>query len=84
MPVDRVNSKDSRPLTLSSLISFVVDGRLCDGGDARQQGWTRYQGDLGGVAGSGALRVGPPVKSLRVYGRYLRTSEAVANYHGGP
>ena len=66
------------------VISFVVDGQLCDGGDARQYGWTHYPGDLGDVAGSGTLRVGPAVKSLRVYGRYLRTSEAVANYHAGP
>jgi hypothetical protein len=66
------------------VISFVVDGQLCDGGDARQYGWTHYEADLGEVAGLGTLRVGPSVKSLRVYGRYLRTSEAVANYHAGP
>jgi hypothetical protein len=66
------------------IISFLVDGRLCDGGDARQVGWGRYEKPLTDVSGSGMLRVGPPVKKLRVYGRYLRTSEAVGNFHAGP
>jgi hypothetical protein len=33
------------------------------------------------VTGSGTLKVAPPVVSLRVYNRYLRTSEAIGNYH---
>jgi hypothetical protein len=75
---------DARP----RIITFVVDGVLCDGGDARQVGWGRYKTDLGDIRGSGRLRIAPSLKgelrSLRVYGRYLRTSEAVANYHAGP
>jgi len=67
------------------IITFVVDGRLCDGGEHRQYGWGRYQGDLGDVTGSSVLRIGPvlhgKLDSVRVYNRYLRTSEAVAHYH---
>ena len=69
------------------VISFVVDGILCDGGTASTHGWGRFGPELGDVSGSGKLRIAPALKGrverLRVYGRYLRTSEAVANYHAG-
>ena len=70
---------DARP----RLVLFVVDGKLCDGGSARQYGWLRYDAELGDVTGSGRLRVGKRVARLRWYNRYLRVSEAVANYHAG-
>jgi hypothetical protein len=70
------------------IIHFVVDGRSCDGGDARAYGWGRYERPLGDVRGSGVLRLGPSlhgeITRLRVYDRYLRTSEAIANFHAGP
>jgi len=70
------------------VVSFIVDGVLCDGGESRPYGWTRYASDLGDVSGSGVLRVAPSwdgaVQKLRIYGRYLRTSEAVAAFHAGP
>ncbi len=69
------------------IITFLVDGQLCDGGAHRQYGWGRYQGELGDVRGSGSLRIGPALhgelSGLRIYDRYLRTSEAVANYQAG-
>ena len=72
----------------AKVITFVVDGVLCDGGSARQYGWGRYEKGLRDVSGCGKLRIAPSLKgklrSLRVYARYLRTSEAVANYHAGP
>jgi hypothetical protein len=70
------------------IISFVVDGQFCDGGDARHYGWGRYDEPLGDVSGTGNLRLAPSfhgeLKQLRVYRRYLRTSEAIANFHAGP
>lgn len=70
------------------IISFVVDGTLCDGGDRREAGWIRYAEPLGSVRGAGTLKIAPlpgaEVKRLRLYDRYLRTSEAVANFHAGP
>ena len=40
------------------------------------------------VRGSGMLRLAPSLKGglerVRLYGRYLRTSEAIANFHAGP
>lgn len=70
------------------IVSFIVDGRFCDGGPARDYGWGRYPEDLGDVAGSGKLRVGTPASTglqrVRLYARYLRTSEAVASFRAGP
>lgn len=69
------------------IISFVVDGLLCDGGQARRFGWHRYTGSLGDTVGTGRLRIAPSLqgelKRVRLYGRYLRTSEAVANFRAG-
>ncbi|MEO7648979.1 MAG: LamG-like jellyroll fold domain-containing protein [Bryobacteraceae bacterium] len=66
------------------VISFVVDGKFCEGGEGRQFGWGRYSPNLRGVNGDHTLRIGPPVQRLRVYGRALRTSEAIANWRSKP
>ena len=70
------------------IISFLVDGQFCDGGDARDYGWGRYGEPLGNVGNSEKLRIAPSLhgelKQLRIYRRCLRTSEAVANFHAGP
>jgi len=65
------------------IISVVVDGKLCDGGSDRQYGWGRFPADMSDVTGSGTLNLSPTLKSVRIYSRYLMTSEAVANYHAG-
>lgn len=62
------------------IISFIVDGRFCDGGDWRQFGWGRFSPYLRHVNGAGELRIAPQISQLRVYGRVLRTSEAVAHH----
>ena len=75
-----VASVDAGP----KIVTFVVDGRLCDGGAHRQFGWGRFSPNLRHINGAGSLRIGPglngEVKGLRVYGRYLHTSEAAGNY----
>jgi hypothetical protein len=65
------------------IVSFVIDGAFCDGRGKRQFGWTRYKTHLGDVTGSGTLKLANSLEELRVYGRYLRTSEVVANYNAG-
>jgi hypothetical protein len=65
------------------IITFVVDGVLCDGGEERQYGWGRIPWNLGNVNGSGQAVLSPEVMNLRVYNRSLRTSEAVANFLAG-
>lgn len=69
------------------IITFVVDGCLCDGGDFRQFGWGRFSPHLRHVNGSSLLRLGSAfwgeVQTLRIYHRALRTSEAVGNFRAG-
>ncbi|HAV65593.1 MAG TPA: hypothetical protein DCY13_24855 [Verrucomicrobiales bacterium] len=67
------------------IISFVVDGRLCDGGSHRQFGWGRFSPNFRDVNASTMLRVGGSsvkgrMESVRIYNRALRVSEAVGNH----
>lgn len=66
-----------------NVISFVVDGRLCDGGDFRQFGWGRFSPHLRHANGSPRLLVDGAIDLLRVYSRALRTSEAISNFRSG-
>ena len=69
------------------VISFVIDGVLCDGGKDRIYGWGRFSPQLGDISGTTDLHIGSDwqetIGRLRIYNRYLRTSEAVANYRAG-
>jgi hypothetical protein len=69
------------------LITFVVNGKLCDGGLSRQYGWGRFPREVGDVSGGAALAIAPALRgtlhALRAYGRALRTSEAVGNWRVG-
>ncbi|MEJ1973929.1 MAG: LamG-like jellyroll fold domain-containing protein [Lacunisphaera sp.] len=65
------------------IITFVVDGVLNDGGDARQFGWGRFSPTLRAPNGAPQVKLAPSLLSLRVYLRALRTSEAVGNYQHG-
>lgn len=66
------------------IITFVVDGRLCDGGETRQFGWGRFSPHLRTPQGAATLRIGPALAGrlslLRIYGRALMTSEAIGNW----
>ncbi len=62
------------------LISYVIDGRLHDGGESRQFGWGRFSPNLRDVNGAGQLRISPAVGFLRVYRRVVLTCEAVARF----
>lgn len=65
------------------IISFVVDGRLDDGGDWRQFGWGRFSPWLQHANGSGQGKVAPAVNPLRIYGRALLISEVIGNWRAG-
>ena len=69
------------------IITFVVDGRLCDGGESRQFGWGRFNPSLRHANGGDVLCIAPSLDgellALRIYDRYLRTSEAVSNFRAG-
>ncbi len=65
------------------IITFVVNGVLCDGGDERQFGWGRFSPILRAPNGAATLKIAPAVQSVRLYNRALRTSEAVGNFCAG-
>jgi hypothetical protein len=62
------------------IITFVVDGVFCDGGDERQFGWGRFSPYLRDVTGSETLRLPARLAGARIYNRPLRTYEAVGNF----
>jgi len=66
----------------SGIASLVVDGTLCDGGSVSVQGWSYLDPALGSVPAKG-LRVGEGVRRVRLYDRYLRTSEAIGAWRAG-
>ncbi|MDY0357844.1 MAG: exo-alpha-sialidase [Sedimentisphaerales bacterium] len=70
------------------IITFVIDGKLCDGGQTRQFGWGRFDVDWRPAGLGGLLQIAPEfggrIRHLRTYNRSLRTSESVGNYRAGP
>ncbi len=71
----------------SCIITFVVDGKLNDGGEFRQFGWGRFSPHLRDVNGRDYLRISPSligtIHQLRIYNRTLLTTEAIGNYKAG-
>jgi hypothetical protein len=67
----------------AAVIAVILDGVYLDGGTARQYGWGRIPSDLGEVKGGSQALVSPWVRALRLYGRPLRTAEAVAHFRAG-
>ncbi len=65
------------------IITFVVNGVLCDGGDERQFGWGRYSSTLRTPNGAVTAKLTPAIRALRIYNHALRTSEAVGNFRAG-
>ncbi len=69
----------------ANLMTTVVNGKLCDGGRYRLQGWTWFDPAITHISGNKYLIISPSfngsVKNLRIYKRYLRTSEAIANFN---
>lgn len=65
------------------IITYVIDGHLQDGGDARQFGWGRFSPNLKSVAGLDRIRNGSGVTSFAAYNRALRTAEAIASFRVG-
>ncbi|MEO7144739.1 MAG: exo-alpha-sialidase [Bryobacteraceae bacterium] len=69
------------------IISFVIDGVFNDGGAVRDYGWGRFDSGMDDVNCGAEARFAPAifgqVKLLRIYDRYLTTSEAVGNWRAG-
>ena len=69
------------------VVSFIVDGELNDGGAIREYGWARFPAELDDINGASSAKIAPrlygEVRLLRIYNRYLRTSEVVGNFRAG-
>ncbi len=76
------------------IVSVVVDGKLCDGGEHRPYGWTHFARPvvrrpkpaaavLKDVNGAPRAKVAGSIRHVRIYTRALRTSEAVGNCRAG-
>ena len=72
---------------VANIVSMVVDGVLCDGGESRIQGWWRLHPHIGDINGEQVCWAGKnmagQIVHARLYDRYLRTSEAISNYRAG-
>lgn len=65
------------------IITYVIDGILCDGGDERQFGWGHYSPTLRTPHGRKNLMLDKGIQRLRIYNRPLTTSEAIGNFRAG-
>lgn len=69
------------------IITFVVDGTVCDGATHRQFGWGRFPKQMNDINGAAAFTLAEgfdgKLHRLRVYNRAIRISEAISNYHAG-
>lgn len=67
----------------AKVISFVIDGALCDGGAEKQFGFGRFSPAMKDISGGRNLQLAPQLhgelKHARLYTRALRTSEAIGN-----
>lgn len=70
----------------ANLLTTIVNGKLCDGGRYRVTGWDWFDAKINNINGSRNLIVlsdyNVKINKIRIYNRYLTTSEAISNYHG--
>jgi hypothetical protein len=70
---------------LANLMTTIVNGKLCDGGRYRYVGWNWFDDKINNINGTGYFNFLPDfsgkIIKIRIYNRYLLTSEAISNYH---
>ena len=73
----------------SRIVQFVINGIVNDGGDYRQFGWSRFEGNMSQfgsvVLKTGKLSTGPfrpksSVKSVRLYNHPITNTEIIGNH----
>jgi hypothetical protein len=67
-----------------NIIVLLTDGIVNDGGEDRQFGWGRFHPLLHSLNGSTTLHLSPHLKRTLIYGRAVRTSEAIASFRAVP
>ncbi len=65
-------------------ISFIVDGKLNDGGERRQFGWARFPRELRTITATDRVTIAPRIRGemrqVRIYDRALMVSEVIGNW----
>lgn len=62
------------------VLSIVINGFLCDGGDVKDFGWCRFSSALIDLNGIPVIYVPDNVSRFRIYDRALMTSEVISNF----
>jgi hypothetical protein len=71
------------------IVQFVINGMVNDGGDSRQFGWSRFEGDMSQFGPAvlkttklktGSFRPESSVKSVRIYNHPLMNTEIIGNH----
>ena len=65
----------------AKIVSFIVDGKFCDGADNREFGWQRFSPDLYHANGEERAKLSGAVKRLRIYDGYLQNSQIIGDMH---
>jgi len=69
----------------ANLLTSLVNGKLCDGGRYRLKGWNWFDINFREVDNGKHLLLssdfGGSIRKLKIYNRYLTTSEVISNYH---
>lgn len=67
-------------------MSVVVGGVLCDGGSEIGQGWNFFSLSLSNINNANNTLLtgsGAKIQDLKIYNRYLLTSEVIGNWRAG-
>ena len=66
------------------IVTYVIDGALCDGGSIRQYGWGRFSPNLRHANGRNEIKIYSredlKIEKILFYEKALKTSEAVIKY----
>lgn len=69
------------------IISFVIDGVICDGGAEKQFGWGRFSKMMKDVNGADFITIDNTgvmyVNRLKIYGKALMVTDVIGNYRAG-
>jgi hypothetical protein len=62
------------------VLTIIINGVLCDGGDKKDFGWCRFSPQLVDLNGIQSVRIPQTIRRIRIYERALMTSEIISNY----
>lgn len=67
----------------AKIVSFVVNGKFCDGADNREFGWQRFSPNLYHSDGENTAKLSSTVKRVRIYEGYVQNSDIIKDWEYG-